>query len=374
MEDRAHRRGVTLVELIVALAVFSSLTVTVFAVFLGSMRAIKTGEVTMGAYEEARAALNIIERDLTTCFTSRDRGDYYTFFGTPIGMTFVGLVRSNQWDNAGEPNIARVTYVFHRNTVATFDDVDGQPVTTYSLIRYVENNRQDLDTFDVPWYDDQQLSLLEPGPNGEQRLRDFLDWAPGYFVNSARPDSLTPTEQQLVNAKKRELWIRMLAGGDRVLPDIWAYWDWRARQLDPSISDDGKDPLDYLVADGVVSQWTDSSGAHPAAIELPYSGRPFFQYGRFTGNPDDIMADKGIEFTPYWNSELNAPLDSEDVLGRRRVANEVGSPLTPRLPAVVAMHIPFAFKSPYPGAPDFKREFSQIVDVPTAYTRLALNY
>ncbi len=48
----------------------------------------------------------------------------------------------------------------------------------------------------------------------------------------------------------------------------------------------------------------------------------------------------------------------------------VGSPLDARLPIAVTVDLTLFFKSPYPGAPDFNKQFTQRIDIPTGYRRV----
>ena len=48
-------------------------------------------------------------------------------------------------------------------------------------------------------------------------------------------------------------------------------------------------------------------------------------------------------------------------------SNLLGDPLDPRLPELVSVDMRIMFESPYPGAPDFDRPFTTIVDVPSAF-------
>ncbi|MBN2307956.1 MAG: prepilin-type N-terminal cleavage/methylation domain-containing protein, partial [Candidatus Hydrogenedentes bacterium] len=149
MYIRRKNDGFSLMELIIATAILALLAGGIAAVFTGSMRAVRAGYQATSANEMARGALNVIERDLSGAFTSRDAGDYYQFFGTPIGMMFVGLVDTDEGTQ-----LARVTYVLHHNAGSdAFETIDAQPVTTYSLVRLIEVGEEDLDSFPGPGWD-----------------------------------------------------------------------------------------------------------------------------------------------------------------------------------------------------------------------------
>ncbi len=225
------RAGFTLPELLVAIAIFISVMGGVALLFVNSIRTIRQGFQTQEVFEQARGALNIIERDLKRAFTSRDHGDYYSFYGTPIGFTFVGLVSQRE----GNPtdNVSRVTYVIHHDNTGRgiLNTIDDDDVYTYSLLRYVEPNIEDLDKFPIDWYNGNlALSYTENGGTvGELLDSVLLDDA---FLNCRDPNdpnnctgnvlaSLTPRGLEILNAKKREIWIRMLSGGDYEVPDAW---------------------------------------------------------------------------------------------------------------------------------------------------------
>ncbi|MBI4557330.1 MAG: type II secretion system protein [Candidatus Hydrogenedentes bacterium] len=217
---KAGAIGFTLVELLVAIAIIMSVLAGVALVFTGAVRAVRTGQQSMDAQELARSVQNVMARDLSSAFTARDFGNLYEFFGTPIGMTFVGVVRARLASDT--PNLARVTYVVHTSVGnVDFEDEDGNWFRTYALLRYVEPGISSLDSFPINWdqfvlntndfQDTFNIDFDEAcGCNYDQYLQGFV--------------SITPAQQKLVDAKKRELWIRMLAG-DGTLPRAWNQFD-----------------------------------------------------------------------------------------------------------------------------------------------------
>ena len=222
------RAGFTLPELLVAMAIFLSIMGGVGLLFVNTIRTVRQGFQTQEVFEQARGTLNIIERDLSRAFTSRDHGDYYNFYGTPIGFTFVGLVSVRE--DSPDPNIARVTYVIHHdNTVrGQLSSIDEAVVYTYRLLRYVEPNIEDLDEFPVDWYNGTlALSYTENGGTVGELLDSlllddaFLNCRDGNACSGADTSSLTPRGIEILNAKKREVWIRMLSGGDYEVPNAW---------------------------------------------------------------------------------------------------------------------------------------------------------
>lgn len=223
-----NARGFTLPELLVSIAIFISVMGGVSLLFVNSMRLMRQGFQNQEAFELARSTLKIIERDLTRAFTSREHGDFYNFYGTPIGFTFVGLVSSRE-DSV--PNLARVTYVvYHGPEPENVITVDEQTKQVYKLLRYIEPGAEDLDDFPVRWYD-YRLRIPEPTGNFDSSLGGLLDFAiseasialgtPCGTCSAQNPVELSAYYQEIVAAKKRELWIRALSGGDDLVPSAW---------------------------------------------------------------------------------------------------------------------------------------------------------
>ncbi|MFP6584876.1 MAG: prepilin-type N-terminal cleavage/methylation domain-containing protein, partial [Candidatus Hydrogenedentota bacterium] len=104
----SRRSGFTLIELLVSLAIFTTIMAGVTIMFNSVVRVTKQGYLNQKAFETVRGALSIIEEDLTRSFGSRATGHKHTFYGTPFGFTFIGLVPSEDSDDF---NLARITYV-----------------------------------------------------------------------------------------------------------------------------------------------------------------------------------------------------------------------------------------------------------------------
>jgi prepilin-type N-terminal cleavage/methylation domain-containing protein len=499
--SRTHRnRGFTLTELLIATAIFTILMSAIAALFVASLRAVKTAYLAADAYETSRGAFAVVERDLTTVFTMRDYGDYYQFFGTPQGMTMVGMIRTPD----GNTTLGRITYVMFPVTIKidadnfvntppfnlpqlntrpvpiqfvndagtpadpTDDTVDDVFIGTAALLRYVEPGREDLNTYPFEW------EALANNPEFGTSIAAELDAATGVvdgWSNVNRRIRLNAVQQETLAAKKRELWIRMLSGQEYWIPLLSG----SVPQV-PNVWEDGwlaggapVNPRDFVVAEniGLVTFPADShqiplypmQNFHPTADPIrsvfaandPTNGLgaavgsvevkvfvngnllgttlipvtaatsmldfqfeldsvtgidaalftvvlgpnpggeystlevrptpssdpnvrfsfafgddtsgilqrlglygPFFRYGR-------VLATSELDVRPTWNSELNVPS-----------FNNVGNPLTPRIPEVVALRLPFAYERAYPTAPQFERNLEQVIDVPSAYARTAL--
>jgi len=462
MTGHRHSAGFTLVELMVSIAILMTLMSGLVVLFVGSMRAVKQGYQTMEAIETARGALNIIEWDLTTSFASRQYGQYYTFFGIPAGMTFVGVVGGDDGIN-----LSRVTYVLHEFDPRPCDgldnDLDGQIdeadectvadevfdttmfvtlinrfdpsdrflkevrvlVRTRTLLRYVEPNVKDLDSFPYNWPD--PLSSAVPEWTPEQRhvweeLHDtvwrggvnLLDVDVDFFPELASGVETGALAQELLKAKKRELWIRMLAGEwlnpDWPLPDMWTLLDehpadyvvaqnilWQIERIEPVEpqyrvyveyeEDPGKNHWEYINASGqnIVEEYNhwggndgvdnngdgrvdEIDGDKDGRGEQRLYGFSSFMYGR--------TAYGRLDEKPWFNTEDNLPGyialqdgDLDTFWAEEAAQDVVGDPLKPRLPELVEVHFRLMFESPYPGAPDFDRPFSLLVGIPSGFTR-----
>jgi len=102
---RGSVRGLSLVEMLVAMAIFIVLLAGVSLLFSGAIDAVRSGYVNQEAFERARSSMTVLERDLSSAFTAREFGDYYAFYGGPRGFSFVGVIDTGA--------LARVTYVAH---------------------------------------------------------------------------------------------------------------------------------------------------------------------------------------------------------------------------------------------------------------------
>jgi len=102
----ARTRGFSLVELLVAMAILTTVIGGVVALYLGAIRTYRVAAQATDLREIGNATLDSISRDLTTAFTARDYGELYQFHGTPFGMMFVGA--------GADGTLSRVTYVVNR--------------------------------------------------------------------------------------------------------------------------------------------------------------------------------------------------------------------------------------------------------------------
>jgi len=281
---RGGARGFTLVELLVALAIFVTVMASVALVFNGAVRTSKQGFQNQEAYELARGTMKVLERDISRAFTNRDHGDDFNFYGTPIGFTYVGLISA---DESSAPNMARVTYVmFHDSTLEnvsgaftayTYDAKEGPPVPTYQLLRYIEPGQDTLDSFPIDWSVDVTLD------SGSPMTLDNVASATVARANCPLGD--TGCEELVRRAARREIWILMLSGGgdvdtdgdgiaDDTLPSAWEPNAWVAM---PSFA--GLQPADYVVGEHIrtLRAVDQTCGTTTDALEAQIPSGSFFE-------------------------------------------------------------------------------------------------
>lgn len=298
-----RNRGFTLTELLVATAIFAIIMSAIVALFVASVRAVKSAYLASDAYETSRGAFSVVERDLSTVFTMRDYGDYYQFFGTPEGMTMIGVI--SRPPKPGETitaelkkrkTLGRITYVIFPVTVKyktspqtnpgdfavtdpfdlpqlntrpvpiqylddkgnadpTDDTIEDGLVGTVALLRFIEPGVEDLDTYPFDW--NNLINDPEVGNSIKEELDASIANQYGIPQDSSDPNiliRLNSVEREKLAAKKRELWIRMLAGQEYWIPLLQGFAPnlpnvWADGWLDP----DGNalNPRDYVVAENI---------------------------------------------------------------------------------------------------------------------------
>lgn len=334
-----------------------------------------------------------------------DASSYFqSIYPAPSG-TFVDVDESTSNNNVNPANRAPVDFTVRART--------------YAVLRYQENVA-DLDTFPPlsagvpnvtyqwPYVDpiDPSLDRVQSNPEGvedaiySETLRAL--GAPGNDIRnqirfaSAQLHALNPeTVREIIAAKRREIWIRLLAGDTTLgLPSFWK-----------DSAEDTFDPRpfvgDYVIAERILVRATLLLPNGEERLILP--GAPtlrldalrvpgIFNYGTLDNNgtevyrrtfnaldnlniggytsPDvgeityaDFIADPAARLVYYDDALVRA-------LGERRdAALLAGSPLAPRLPALISPGLWFMDASPAPGAADFRRWFTQTIEVPSATGR-----
>lgn len=319
--SRHRRAGFTLIEMLVAVAIFLALMAAVSLVFSLSVRLSEETFQKQEAFEIARAAMGVLEQDINRIYTSRDTGANSTFYGSPYGMTFIMKIQA---DNSSNFDLARVTYVFHRSAgskvlQAQIDDNDPTQTDadrvrpTYSLIRYVEPGVEDLDTFPIDW---QAVANPDLYSSTFQQVADALadNFASG-IVNDLNIDCGPGTycEEEMDRAAKREIWLRMMSGDAPVeLPGLGTFllpsaWD---TVLDPN--NIGLVPEDYILAENIVhlnaANGVNTDRFDPASPNTIYT-LPIIQDSHFADDLTSLNGATSAGFFSYRELTTNAKRD-----------------------------------------------------------------
>ena len=393
---RSERGGFTLSEMLVSTAIFTVIMAAVASLFVASLHAVKAGRQVMDANEESRMAYAVLERDLNSAFTARDRGATFQFYGTPIGFSYVGLARAYD-PTSSRDNLSRVTYFVHPtvrskgfSSAVTNDLGESDEVRTYAMLRYIEPGVDNLDVFPIDW-----ATLENDSPVVAAELdavRALADAWPPHIVEA------------MMRAKRRQLWIRLLAepftqeeidaGVDDGFP---SFWD---EDFPRPAGEIWRDPRDYVLAENLLAASVPELQPHDYMyLDKADAADPdreiFFWYG-LTGSSEQTMS-------AFWNAEGALPLpfvagdatvvqdpadpmyqfprspddpiygdeleETPGLLSWQPLLHLIGTPLNPRLPEVVKVDVRLKYASPHPGAPDLERDFLQLIDVPSGYMR-----
>lgn len=274
-----NRHGFTLMELLVGMTLFLTIMASVTVMFNTVVRTTKMGYQSQIAYEVVRGVFDTMDQDVTRAFTSRETGLKDTFYGTPLGFTFIGMIDA---EGDGNYNLARITYVVfadeqlydHQLRVdyeaVADDDTPAEDRATYSLLRYIEPGVDSLDSFPVNWTADITTDFDLLGDNSfEVNLQgDYItpmvgdppkspsdppQTIVGEAVISGVSDGSLASLEAIERALKCELWIRMLAG-DAEVPAFWS----SPANLNPPVRVgtflEGVDlfPADYVLAENIL--------------------------------------------------------------------------------------------------------------------------
>lgn len=102
--DFKYRIGMTLVELVVAMAILSIILTGLVTMFVSAIESTHQGYMIKESYGNARSAMEILARDLERACTLAKRGEKVQFYGTPTALTFLTMLDNGQ--------VGRVTYFF----------------------------------------------------------------------------------------------------------------------------------------------------------------------------------------------------------------------------------------------------------------------
>ncbi len=152
------RRGVTLVELLVAIAIFIAIMGGVMLMFTSVTNTVRRSYATMAVYARARDALLAVERDVQSSFAAPAAGATLQFYGEPNGLVMIGISSENR--------LGRLTYAVHRDTSRMTSpglfEGRGEMVT---LARFWEELAPPVtDPSDPRYYD---LNAFYPGVTGD---------------------------------------------------------------------------------------------------------------------------------------------------------------------------------------------------------------
>jgi prepilin-type N-terminal cleavage/methylation domain-containing protein len=484
MRPRKRTQGFTLVELLVAMAIFVTIMGGVTVLFTGAVRTVRQGNQIIDVFGMGRGALEVMARDLGTAFTARELGQYHQFYGRPNGFTFVGKLSDGRlgrvtyaihpdvdsdafettmlepWQNVWERAVTKADEIAVEQRLSDTDRVNllqatsslfqsaypapggyfvpldeslalgtNNPVNltavefsvrvqSHALLRYEEPGITDLDVFPPVYdtngnrYDWPYLDPVNPAADSAAGLpfesaegafygqllravtrggRDLRLLAADLTVQvrgdqSSAPYALNPAAiDDLIDAQRRDLWVRLIAG-DPSLPV--RFWGDPGNPFDPVGTT--RNPLDHVIAERILVT---------ADLFTPDGREPIFVPGTQIFLDALLVPGTFLYFdeterdTRWYNALINvdrstgglydAALRQADVAaveafdfalvrayGERRDAEaRLGSPLAPRIPALVSPGFWLMEARPAPGAPDFRRWFTQTIDVPSATGR-----
>jgi len=87
----SKRRGFTLTETVVAIAIFATVMAGVAGVFIGSLHASDAARAKLEVYEQFRAFTDFVERDISCAYRSEDLDDRPTFVGGNDRLAFIAV-------------------------------------------------------------------------------------------------------------------------------------------------------------------------------------------------------------------------------------------------------------------------------------------
>lgn len=150
------RRGVTLIEMLVAMAIFIAIISSVMLMFTSVTNTVRRSYRTMDVYEQARNSLLALERDVKVSFTAPAAGADLQFYGEPYGFTLIGI--------SPDQDLGRLTYVVHRDT----SRMTGAGTS---------EGRGEIVTLMRRW---DELAQDDPSKSGYYRLSDYYDLTEPY--------------------------------------------------------------------------------------------------------------------------------------------------------------------------------------------------
>ena len=265
--------------------------------------------------------------------------------------------------------------------------------SSWALVRYEEPGVTDLDTFKLPG--NYQWPYIDPANNARDvftepnaflydqllsalggGLREMMSYVP---LHQIRPE----TVKEILAAKKREIWIRMLSGDESIRllsQDFWA-------RPGAGVASVANYPVeDYVLTERILAsaQLLDPAGGAYIRLRTP-PNRPvdvldipgIFSYGNGKGQFQRYFNDiANIEgYRDYLQNPSPGALENFDIALTRSLGGAAlseaafGSPLSPRIPRVVNIGYWIMLERTQPGSSDFRQWFNMLVEVPSAATR-----
>lgn len=422
--------GFTLVEMLVAMAIFLLLLGSIMLLLTGTVRTTRQGYAMLDGMERARGALNVLEMDLKAAFSNPDKAAAAQFYGEPNGFMYVGALKSGAF--------GRVAYVMRRDS-----DADPEGIVTEISVRWSvaaellrrmvmngepgnDKNGDGKSDISFPGVDPDKgageatsayaariFSAFYPPPlaGGAEGFVSFpvrifpgvllryeetggggdIMTLPPLSAETVSPTSLesglmsTAHGETLLRALDNRLFMHGISGGlpltgylpppfvqRAVLDDLWT------PVQDGGI---GKNWREYVVVDRIIlaAHLIDQFGADiigydsVAGVPVPFNAldlSAFFFYGTEDGTSLPV-------FNTLYNiaafRDLAANPAETDAFIRRVDMPEpgyvAGDPVQGRLPAWVAPGFWIYANPPNPNAPPFCQWFQQKVDLPMAFRR-----
>lgn len=106
-------KGLTLLELLIAVSIFSLVALSLYAAFQSGIRTYERMDSSFDVYQALRVVMNRLELDLKNSF-SYLRGDS-KFIGSEKALAFFSAIDTLQQDNETYPNIGYIKYEFTDN-------------------------------------------------------------------------------------------------------------------------------------------------------------------------------------------------------------------------------------------------------------------
>ena len=338
-----QKNGMSLVELLVAMAIFTIIMSSVMVMFNTITGAVRRSYSTMDLFDATHGAIMAIERDVQSTFSAPATGADFHFYGEPNGFVFVGI--------APNGHLGRLSYAVHADTsrmTAPFSDqwrgeivtlpvkradmeskypgdpyyppfstmypgtdeyVDVQVEVVYGLLlRYFEsdvnqvtefddlvNNKNTIDNLSfvsrsVPPHLPMPALFRGGGSEGLYRT-EGLPWVLRYVWGYTNPGSMPSSHirEKMETLEKLHFWMQML-NGPRIMPSGTGYLPWAYDPVsglyNPYAIWEVTDVFDQFWYDHI--PFRNLSGADVAALGLPTGfnmfnpspGSTTDQYGR----------------------------------------------------------------------------------------------